>query len=154
MPSPLAWIDAELANLRHEKLFRVRRVVSPLPDGRCEIVDGGQRRRLLNFASNDYLNLKHHPRVVEAVRETLEVAGAGSGSSALVTGRTPWHAALEERLARFEEQPQAILFPTGYAANLGVLGALAGAEDVIYCDRLNHASLVDGARLSGAKLRV
>jgi 8-amino-7-oxononanoate synthase len=150
MDSPLAWIDAELAALREEKLFRRRRVVTSLPDGRCEV----EGRQLLNFAGNDYLSLRHDPRVIAAARDAFSAAGTGSGSSALVTGRTPWHATLEERLARFEGQEQAILFPTGYAANMGVLGALAGAEDVIYCDRLNHASLVDGSRVSGAKLRV
>lgn len=153
MPGPLDWIDAELAELRRQNLFRNRRSVKSLPGGRCEVERDGVRVGLLNFAGNDYLDLKHEPRTVAAAREAL-VAGSGSGASALVTGRTPYHVALEERLARFEQRANAILFPTGYAANIGVLQALAGAEDVIYCDRLNHASLVDGSRLSGAKLRV
>ncbi len=149
-PSFFPWLPGELASLHAQGLIRKRRRVTPLPDGWCEI-DG---RRLRNFSSNDYLNLAHDRRVIEAAKTALDRAGAGSGASALVTGRTDWHVRLEERLAEFEGQEAAVLFPTGYAANLGTIATLVGPGDVVFCDRLNHASLIDGCRLSGAELRV
>ena len=107
-----------------------------------------------NFASNDYLGLASDPRSAEAARVVLSEFGVGARASALVSGRSEWHVRLEQSLARFEGQEAAVLFPTGYAANLGTIAALVGEEDVVFCDRLNHASLIDGCRLSGAKLRV
>src|SRR5262249_6841151 len=104
--------------------------------------------------SNDYLNLAHDARVVAAARETLDRAGVGATASALVCGRSSWHARLEERLALFEGQPAALLFPTGFAANAGTIGALAGPDDTVFSDRLNHASLIDGCRLSRASVHV
>jgi len=124
--------------------------VTPLADGWCEI----EGRRLRNFAGNDYLNLSHDPRVMAAACEAARQGGAGVTASALVTGRSRWHVQLEATIAEFLQQPAAILFPTGYAANVGTITALAGPKDVIFCERLNHASLVDGCRLSGARLRV
>ncbi len=144
------WLRGELSRLEAEGLRRRRRVVRPLPDGRCEL-DG---RRLLNFASNDYLALAHDQRLRAAAAETLQQCGVGSRASALVSGRSEWHERLERKLAEFEKQPAALLFPTGYAANVGTISALAQPGDVVFCDRLNHASLVDGCRLSGARLRV
>ena len=150
MSESLAWLAEELRDWASQGLLRRRRSVRPLADGWCE-VDG---RRVLNFASNDYLNLAGDPRVIAAAAEALSTWGVGSRASALVCGRTAWHERLEQRLAEFEGQPAALLFPTGMAANLGTVAALAGSGDVVFCDRLNHASLVDGCRLSGAKLRV
>lgn len=150
MSTSLHWIHDEQSALATRNLVRRRREVVALPRGRCRI--GG--RELLNFASNDYLDLAHDPRVVVAAREALDAAGAGATASALVCGRSPWHSALEERLARFENQPAAILFPSGYAANVGTICALAGSEDALFSDRLNHASLIDGSRLSGARVHV
>ncbi|HUQ72089.1 MAG TPA: 8-amino-7-oxononanoate synthase [Planctomycetaceae bacterium] len=146
----LPWIAAELAALTDAGLLRRRREFRLLSDGWCEI-DG---RRVRNFAGNDYLCLASDPRVIAAAEAALREYGIGARASALVCGRTEWHAYLEQTLAAFEEQPAAILFPTGMAANIGTVAALAGAGDVIFCDRFNHASLVDGCRLSGAKLRV
>lgn len=146
----LDWIPAELERLRDAGLLRERRRVTPLEEGWCE-VDG---RRLRNFATNDYLGLAGDPRVQAAAACALDEAGAGARASALVAGRTEWHARLERRLAEFEGTEAALLFPTGYAANVGAITALVGAGDVVLCDRLNHASLIDGCRLSGAKLRV
>jgi 8-amino-7-oxononanoate synthase len=146
----LDWIPAELDQLGAQGLLRKRRTVQPLPGGAC-LVNG---QRLKNFAANDYLDLARDPRVIAAARRALDESGAGAGASALVCGRTPWHEALEERLARFEEQPAALLFPSGYAANVGTICALVQANDVVFSDRLNHASLVDGCRLSGAKIRI
>jgi 8-amino-7-oxononanoate synthase len=142
----LGWIDGELEKLDRAHLRRHRRNVTPLPGARCA-VDG---RELVNFASNDYLNLAADPRVVAAAQHALAESGAGSRASALVCGRTRWHAALEERLARFERQAAAVLFPTGFAANLGTICALVGRNDFVFGDQLNHASLIDGCRVSGA----
>lgn len=148
--SPLGWVREELAGLERESLRRTRRVVEPLPDGQCRI----DRRTLWNFAGNDYLGLASHPAVRAAALAAAEKAGCGAQASPLVSGRTPLHAELEARLAAFEGEPAAILFPSGFAANTGTIPALAGSDDVVLCDRLNHASLVDGCRLSGARLRV
>ncbi len=150
MSGILGWIGDELRDWEAEGLLRRRRCVQPRGDGWCEI-DG---RRVLNFASNDYLNLAGDPRVIAAAEAVLSEWGVGSRASALVCGRSHWHALLEQRLAEFEGQPAAILFPTGMAANVGTVAALAGPGDVVLCDRLNHASLVDGCRLSRATLRV
>jgi len=144
------WIDDELQKMRAAGLFRSRRTFKPVEDGRC-ILDG---RELVNLSSNDYLNLAHDERVVSAATTVLPEMGVGARASALVSGRTEWHTRLEECLARFEGAEDAILFPSGYAANLGVISAIANEQDTIFCDRLNHASLIDGCRLSGAKLRV
>ena len=150
MRMPFPWMTAELDTLASAGLRRGRRMVRPSPNGACEI-DG---QRLWNFASNDYLGLAGDPRLAEAAKNAIAEGGVGARASALVAGRTPWHARLEETLARFEGQEAAVLFPTGYAANVGTIVALVGDEDVVFCDRLNHASLIDGCRLSGAKLRV
>lgn len=144
------WISAALDELAQAGLLRRRRVTHLLPDHRCEI----DSRPILDFASNDYLNLARDPRVIAAAIEALQVSGAGARASALVCGRTQWHVALERQLAEFEQQPDAILFPSGMAANVGTITALCGSEDLILCDRFNHASLVDGCRLSQAKVRV
>ncbi len=150
MSRTLGWITEELRELASQGLLRHRRNVQPLSAGWCDV--GG--RRVLNFASNDYLNLAGDPRVIAAATQALAEAGVGARASALVCGRGPWHERLEHRLAEFEGQPAAILFPTGMAANVGTVAALAGPGDVVLCDRLNHASLVDGCRLSRATLRI
>ena len=149
MRTPFPGLPAELDALAAAGLRRGRRTVHPLPRGACEIAG----RRLWNFASNDYLGLAADLRLADAAKVTLSDAGVGARASALVAGRTEWHERLEQALARFEGQEAAILFPTGYAANVGTIVALVDEEDVVFCDRLNHASLIDGCRLSGAKLR-
>lgn len=146
----LDWLDSELQRLNAHDLLRGRRTIRPLGDGWCE-VDG---HRCRNFASNDYLNLAGDPRVLDAAQRALSEGGAGATASALICGRTIWHERLEQAIADFEQTETAVLFPTGFAANLGTIAALVGSDDIVFCDRLNHASLVDGCRLSGAKLRV
>ena len=143
------WLGSQLNSLEQEGLKRTRRVVMSFADGWCEI-DG---RRLRNLASNDYLNLSHDSRLIAAAQTALD-AGVGSGASALVSGRSRWHEELEQTIAQFEGTEAALLFPSGYAANVGTLRALIAPEDVVFCDRLNHASLVDGCRQSQARLRV
>ena len=152
MSDSLGWIEGLLEEMSLAHLRRARRQVVSFPDGWCEI-DG---RRLRNFAGNDYLGLAQHPRLREAARRALSDTGCGSGASPLVSGRSRWMVELEETLAWFEDCAAALVFPTGYAANLGVIPAVVsgGEDDVIFCDRLNHASLVDGCRLSGTRLRI
>jgi 8-amino-7-oxononanoate synthase len=107
---------------------------------------------LLSFCSNDYLGLANHPAVVRALQEGAQRWGVGSGAAHLVNGHSAAHHALEEELAAFVGYPRALLFSTGYMANLGVVGALLGHGDRLYEDRYNHASLLDAARYSGARL--
>ncbi len=109
-------------------------------------------RRMLNFSSNDYLDLAAHPVVVAAARAALERWGAGATASRLVAGSLPVHEELETRLAAWKGYPAALVFGSGYAANTGILPALVGEGDAVFADRLSHASLLDGIRLSGARL--
>ena len=130
--------------------------------GECRAVaDAGQWRRivdhdegLVSFASNDYLGLSSHPLVVAAAHAALERWGAGAGAARLVAGARPVHAELEAAVAAWKREPAAVLFPTGYAANLGVLGTFAGDSVRVLSDERNHASIVDGCRLSRAEICV
>ena len=144
-----AGLAAELDRLRRAHLYRRRRVLSS-PQGPRPTVDG---RSVLAFCSNDYLGLANHPEVVAALQAGATRYGAGSGSAHLVSGHSAAHQALEEELADFTGRNRALLFSTGYMANLGVISALAGRGQVVFEDRRNHASLLDGALLSGARLR-
>jgi 8-amino-7-oxononanoate synthase len=138
-----------LDRLRRAGLYRRRRLLTG-PQGPRPLIDG---RRVTSFCSNDYLGLASHPAVVAALKRGADDYGAGSGAAHLITGHSVAHQALEEELAEFVGRPRALLFSTGYMANLGVIAALAGRGDRIFEDRLNHASLIDGALLSRARLR-
>jgi len=142
-------IPAQLAEIEAQGLYRRRRVL----ERRCGAEIDFEGRRLLNFSSNDYLGLADHPAVIEAMQNATEIYGVGSGASHLVSGHSPPHHALEEELAEFTGRERAMLFSTGYMANQGVISALMGRGDWVFEDRLNHASLLDGALLSGAKLK-
>jgi 8-amino-7-oxononanoate synthase len=146
----LDWIDDELAQLDRHSLRRTRRVCRRVDATHIE-VDG---RTYINFASNDYLGLADHPRVVAAAAAAARDEGWGAGASPLVTGRHPTHERLEARLVEFMNAEAALLYPTGFAANLGTIGALVGRGDVVFSDALNHASLIDGCRLSRAAIEV
>jgi 8-amino-7-oxononanoate synthase len=135
-----------LAALDRETLRRSRRVLDS-PQGPHVRVGG---RDLANFSSNDYLGLAADPRLVEAVRRSLDDYGVGAGASPLVSGHLRAHDEAEERFAAFCGLPRAILFGSGYAANIGILTVLAGPDAEVFGDRLNHACLHDGARLSRA----
>ena len=138
----------EAANRR-----RVRRTVARRDGVRCIVLDaGGAGRELLNFCSNDYLGLSQHPRVVAALRDAAG-EGAGGTASHLVCGHGAQHAALEAELADWLQAPRALLFGSGYMANLAVLQALLGDGDLCVQDKLNHASLIDAARLAGCVLK-
>lgn len=143
-------LDSRLApvldDLRERSLYRVRRSV----DGAHGVqmrVDG---RDCINFCSNDYLGLASDPRLAAAAMRALDRSGTGSSGSALISGYNTEHRALEEELAAFLGRPRVLLFSSGWAANVGVLKALLGRGDVVIADELNHASLIDGARASGA----
>ncbi len=142
-------IARELNERRAQHLYRTRRVCSS-PQGARIQIDG---RTLLNFCSNDYLGLANHPAVVAALNEGASRYGVGAGAAHLINGHSAAHHVLEEELAEFVGRPRALLFSTGYMANVGTISALTGRDDVILEDRLNHASLIDGARSSGARVR-
>jgi 8-amino-7-oxononanoate synthase len=135
-----------LAGLEHENLRRHRRVIDSAQGARV-MIDG---RAVLNFASNDYLGLANHARLRDAAHAAIDEFGVGAGASPLVTGHLRLHERAEERFAAFSRLPRALLFASGYAANLGILTSLCDRHAEIFADRLNHACLVDGARLSRA----
>jgi len=140
----------ELDALEARSLMRRLRVVDEvLPGGKVRV--GGQV--LLNLSSNDYLGLARDPRLIDATRAAAAKWGAGAGASRLVVGHLGLHEEVEARLAAFKGTEAAVIFPTGYMANVGTIAALVGPGDVIFSDRLNHASIYDGIKLSGAALQ-
>jgi 8-amino-7-oxononanoate synthase len=143
-------IEERLAELERSGLDRRLRMVSG-PQGPTVLLDG---RPVLLLCSNNYLGLADHPRVREAAAEAAMRWGVGAGASRLVSGTMTIHRRLEERLAAFERSEACLLFGSGYLANIGVIGALAGPGDTVFSDELNHASIVDGCRLSRAEVVV
>jgi 8-amino-7-oxononanoate synthase len=151
MTDPLSWLDDALADLDRRDLRRTLITrESPQRGDRIEL--GG--RTLANFGSNDYLGLACDERLRRAATESIENRGWGSGASPLVTGRGSLHAELETELARFEGTEAALLFSTGFAANVGAITSLVGSEDIVFSDAKNHASIIDGCRLSGAQIQI
>src|SRR5437667_9329026 len=146
-------LETELARLAQLELRRSRTTVEAFPasDTRAVALHGG--RRLVDFSSNDYLGLARHPALAAAMSACAARTGAGSGASHLITGHGAEHELLEEELAAFTHRERALGFSTGYRANLAALATLAGRGQRVLLDRLSHASLIDGARLSGADLR-
>ncbi len=147
----VSWLDefpARIAELDHAHLRRQRRVVTPDSGARL-MIDG---RSMLAFCSNDYLGLATHPSLVQAACAGAEAYGVGSGGSPLVSGHGAANQALEQELAAFVGLPRALYFYAGYATNIGIIPALVGAGDAIFSDALNHACLIDGARLSRAQI--
>jgi len=151
MADPLDWLDDSLADLDRRGLRRTL-AERQSPQRGDRIVSAGQS--LVNFGSNDYLGLAADPRLAAAVKAAVEEGGWGAGASPLVTGRSGLHARLERELADFEGTEAALLFPSGYAANVGAITSLIGKGDVVISDELNHASIIDGCRLSGATICV
>lgn len=145
-----AWIDDELAEL--DRLSLRRRPATR--QGRQSATVALENRRVVNFGSNDYLGYAGDPRLAEAAARAAAEEGTGAGASPLVSGRGDEQARLEARLAEFEGTEAALVFASGFAANSATIAALAGREDAIFSDELNHASLIDGCRLSGAKIHV
>ncbi len=140
----------ELRQLQRHGLLRTRRIVES-PQGARLQVDG---RQTLAFCSNDYLGLANHPALIAAAQRGLDQYGVGAGASALVCGHTREYELLEAELAAFVGMSRALVFSNGYMANLGIIPALVGAGDTVFSDRLNHACLIDGARLSRAEFRI
>lgn len=145
MPS----INTELARLKEANLYRRRRV-SDNATGVHSKIDGVEQ---LSFCSNDYLGLANHPEITKSFQQGAEHWGVGSGASHLVDGHSAAHHALEEELAAFTGRERALLFSTGYMANMGVIAAMVGRGDYLFQDRLNHASLLDGGLLSQARMQ-
>lgn len=141
--------NAELALLQQQGLYRRRRIVEAIRGAEL-VVDG---KRCLNFCSNDYLGLSQHPQLKAALQHAASQYPLGSGSAHLICGHSHAHHALEEELAAFTGREKALLFSTGYMANVGVISALCERGDWLLQDRLNHASLLDGALLSKARLQ-
>jgi 8-amino-7-oxononanoate synthase len=140
-------LQAKLEQRKVDNLYRQRHVLESAQDVQVQ-VDG---KTCVAFCSNDYLGLASHPAVIDSLRRGAETYGVGSGASHLIYGHSHEHHALEEELAAFTGRPRALLFSTGYMANLGTIQALADKGDHIFEDRLNHASLLDGGLASGAR---
>ncbi|HHZ92319.1 TPA: 8-amino-7-oxononanoate synthase [Candidatus Poribacteria bacterium] len=142
-----SWIKDEIGRLRQNNLWRSLRSVESLPLGRAKI-DG---REIILLGSNNYLGLSAHPQVIEAAKNALVGFGTGSSGSRLTTGNLNLYAELEEKIAKLKQTEAAIVFSSGYLANIGVISVLAVEGDLILSDQLNHASIIDGCRLSKAE---
>lgn len=143
----LASLQRELEQRKTDGLLRQRRL---LDSPQAERIVANQQP-YLSFCSNDYLGLANHPELIATMQKAAGDSGVGSGASGLITGHHRYHDELEQQLARFVELPAALLFSTGYMANIGVLGALVGRGDAIFADKLNHACLNDGGYFSHAE---
>ena len=149
MNSMDATLQAQLNLRREEHLYRTRLNVA----SGCSSTLSVEGRSLINFCSNDYLGLASHPDISLALKQAADLYGTGSGASHLVSGHSVVHQKLEEQLAQYTGRPRALLFSTGYMANMGVINALVGRRDLVLQDQLNHASLLDGGRLSQADFK-
>jgi len=146
--SKIDWLQEEINGLKEAGLYNNIRTLSS-SQGAWLVVDG---KRVLNFCSNNYLGLANHPKIVDAAQKATETYGVGPGAVRSIAGTMDLHIELEKRLAAFKGVEAAITFQSGFNANLATIPALVGKEDVIFSDRLNHASIIDGCRLSGAKI--
>lgn len=148
MSKRLDWVQEELDSLKASGLYnRIRTLGSA--QGAWLVVDG---KKVLNFCSNNYLGLANHPRLVEAAREAMLKYGVGPGAVRSIAGTMDLHLELEKRLAKFKGVEAAITFQSGFNANVATIPALVGKDDVIFSDELNHASIIDGCRLSGGRI--
>ncbi len=142
------WIQQEIDGLKSQGLYNNIRTIGS-PQGAWLTVDG---KKVLNFCSNNYLGLANHPALTAAAKKATDEMGVGPAAVRSIAGTMTLHVELEKRLAQFKGVEAAITFQSGFTANLATIPALVGKEDVIFSDRLNHASIIDGARLSGAKI--
>jgi glycine C-acetyltransferase len=147
---PLAFLADEIASLKAQHLYRPLRVLSGEQAARA-VVDG---REVINLSSNNYLGLTTHPRLREKAREAIERYGVGSGSVRPIAGTMAIHMELERRLAEFKRTEAVVVFQSGFTANAGTVAALLGRDDFIISDELNHASIIDGCRLSRATIKI
>ncbi|NDJ76234.1 MAG: glycine C-acetyltransferase [Chloroflexi bacterium] len=148
MDTKLAWIGEEIASLKEQGLFTTIRTLGSAQGAWLE-VDG---KRVLNFSSNNYLGLANHPRLVDAAKQTMDTYGVGPAAVRTIAGTMDLHLELERRLAAFKGVEAAVTFQSGFTANLATIPALVGKGDVIFSDELNHASIIDGCRLSRAQI--
>jgi glycine C-acetyltransferase len=148
MTNKLQWIQDEIQKLKDDGLYNHIRTLNS-PQGAWLIVDG---KRVLNFCSNNYLGMANHPRIVQAAQEAVKKYGVGPAAVRSIAGTMELHLELERRLAAFKGVEAAITFQSGFTANLGTIPALVGKDDAVFSDELNHASIIDGCRLSGAKI--
>lgn len=148
MTDKFQWIKDELNNLHDKGLYNQIRTINS-PQGAWLVVDG---KRCLNFCSNNYLGLANDPRIVHAAQEAMQKYGVGPAAVRTIAGTQDIHIELEKRMASFKKVESAITFQSGFNANLATIPALVGKSDVIFSDELNHASIIDGSRLSGAKI--
>lgn len=148
MSNKLEWIEKELQGLKDAGLYNRIRTLSS-PQGAWLVVDG---QRVLNFCSNNYLGLANHPRILQAARQAMEKYGLGPAAVRSIAGTMDLHLELERRMAAFKGVESAITFQSGFNANIAAIPALVGKEDAIISDELNHASIIDGCRLSGGKI--
>jgi 8-amino-7-oxononanoate synthase len=156
-PSPWPeWANAQTAQVHAAGQWRAPRSFDAAATHGTEgtVVANGEPRAVVSFASNDYLGLTRHPAVVAAAHEAIDRWGTGSGAARLIVGSRPVHDELEQALAGWKRTERAVLFSTGFAANIGVLATFAGPDVLVVSDELNHASLIDGRRLAGAPLAV
>lgn len=148
MSKRLNWIPEEIQQLKDSGFYNNIRTLSS-PQGAWLVVDG---KKVLNFCSNNYLGLANHPELVKAAKKAIEKYGVGPGAVRSIAGTMDIHLELEKRLAKFKGVEACISFQSGFMANLATIPALVGKEDAILSDELNHASIIDGSRLSGAKI--
>ena len=148
MTDKLTWIDEELANLKQTGFYNTIPTMDS-PQGASVVING---KRVLNFCANNYLGLANHPRLVEAAIQAMQKYGVGPGAVRSIAGTMSLHLELEQRMAQFKHVEAAITFQSGFTANGATIPALGGKEDAIFSDELNHASIIDGSRLSGAKI--
>ena len=148
MTDRLSWIDEELTKLKDTGFYNNIRTLSST-QGSHLIVDG---KRVLNFCSNNYLGLANHPKLVEAATEAMQKYGIGPAAVRSIAGTMDLHIELEKRMAQFKKVEASAFFQSGFTANGAIIPTLVGKEDVIFSDELNHASIIDGSRLSGAKI--
>src|SRR3954471_23811008 len=149
-PDPLAFLGKELDDLRSRRLYRPLRVMSSAQGPIVSVDD----RRLISLSSNDYLGLTHHPRLRKAALDAVRDYGAGSGAVRTIAGTMTLHEDLERDLAAFKGTEATLTFQSGFTANTGVIPTITGEQDLIVSDALNHASIIDGMRLSKAPRKV
>jgi glycine C-acetyltransferase len=149
-PDPLSFLNAELDSLKQQGLFRHLRIL----EGEQKPAATIDHRHVVNLSSNNYLGLTTHPRLRDAARDALDRLGVGSGSVRTIAGTMTIHMELEERLAAFKNTEAVVVFQSGFAANAGTVAAVLSKDDVVVSDELNHASIIDGCRLSRAAIKV
>ncbi len=147
---PLAYLGQELESLKEQKLYRNLRVL----DGEQKAHTTVDHKSVVNLSSNNYLGLTTHPKLRERALEAVRLFGVGTGSVRTIAGTMEMHMELERRLARFKKVEKVVVFQSGFTANAGTVSAILTKDDVVISDELNHASIIDGCRLSRATIKV